>query len=178
MHMTILHRSGFEIQYPISIPPIIRGLITVSPQCNVMRFRLSNVHVLSAADIESGFLALPWSSFSRDAFAKNNSSIPIVDQSRFNWRCTIQFGQEYNRMICKIGGDWKAICVLRNFRVGHAIKLGISGEGGADVVYLRHTPLQCTHTSYIHTSSNGVNEKFVYQVNHYFMRCPTKKEST
>lgn len=56
MHMTILHRSGFEIQYPIGIPLIIRGLITVSPQCNVMRFRLSIVHVLSAADIESGFL--------------------------------------------------------------------------------------------------------------------------
>lgn len=121
--------------------------------------------------------ALPWSSFSWDAF-KNNSSITIVDHSRFNWRCTIQFGQEDYRMICKIGGDWKAICVLRNFRVGHAIKLDISGEGGADVVYLRHTPLQCTHTSYIHPSSSGVNEKFVYEVNHYFMRCPTKRGST
>jgi hypothetical protein len=59
---------------------------------------------------------LSWSSFCRDAFLLNNTLITIVDQGKFNWKCTMQFGEEDNRMVCKIGGDWRAMCLAQVWR--------------------------------------------------------------
>lgn len=115
---------------------------------------------------------ISWSDFCKDAFAKKNNVITIVDQSKFNWKCTMQFVEEDNRLVCKIGGDWEAICALRNFVVGHAIKLGVCDDKGSDVVFLRHVPLECTHRCYIRPPSASINEKYVYEVNHYFLSCP------
>lgn len=42
---------------------------------------------------------LSWSDFCKDAFAKKNNLITIVDQSKFNWKCTMQFVEEDNCLV-------------------------------------------------------------------------------
>jgi len=86
----------------------------------------------------------------------------------------MQFNKKDKRLVCKIEGDWRTICVMRKFRVGHAIKLGVYGEMGSNVVFLRHVPLECTHAYYIRPPSPNETEKYVYQVNYYFVRCPVR----
>ena len=115
---------------------------------------------------------MSWSNFCRDAFGQKNDIITIVDQSRFRWKCTMQFVEEEGRLVCKIGGEWKFICDLRGFKVGHAVKLGVTAEMGSDVVYLRHVPLECIHSCYVRPPNAAINEKYVYQVKHYFLQCP------
>jgi len=121
---------------------------------------------------------MAWSDFCRHALLKNENRITIVDEGKFHWKCTMQFVEQDNRLVCKIGGDWKAICVRRNFRVGHAIKLGVCGDRGSHIVFLAHVPLACIHTNYVRPPKVNLTENYVYQINHFFLSCPLKMHET
>ena len=56
MLMTLRNRSGMDIEYPVTNPPTVSRLSLPVVECSRMRFRCSSVHILSKADIESGFL--------------------------------------------------------------------------------------------------------------------------
>jgi len=56
MHMTIKDRSGVEVDYPNNCLPPVSKMITPSDGSVVMRFYRTFFHILTASDIDSGYL--------------------------------------------------------------------------------------------------------------------------
>lgn len=78
-------------------------------------------------------------------------------------------------IFCRIGGDWKPLCIARKLTKGYAIKLAVTDNSRSGVLHIRYAPLNCVHRGFVR-SRNAVDARHVYRVNHYFADCPLKQK--
>ncbi|XP_045814775.1 uncharacterized protein LOC123908244 [Trifolium pratense] len=91
---------------------------------------------LSAYDITTKFLMVPYEEFGEKAFKKKMTTIEIVDDSGNIWKCIIICGSfQYKHY--KIGGEWKRLVAARRIDVGDMIKLHCDVLGKDDHLYIK-----------------------------------------
>ena len=96
--------------------------------------------------------------------------LTVLDYMGNAWKCDLSFIKGEDMVYCRIGGDWRHICNAIRLIEGYAVKLIVTEAKDNTVVTLKHVPLQCTH--WINVKPDYcVGRKYIYQVNHYFMRC-------
>jgi hypothetical protein len=92
---------------------------------------------------------LPWVGFCKSALPTKETEIKIVDYLGFAWRCSYRIVEAENDLVCKIGGEWGALCKARRLVQDHPLKLAVTQEAENKIVYLRHVPIPCSHKDLI-----------------------------
>ncbi|KEH16803.1 hypothetical protein MTR_0091s0090 [Medicago truncatula] len=162
MHMIIKDKSGLEVDYPNNgLPPILKRLIPSEGRM-VLQFYRTNVHLLTASDVNSGYLVLPWFGFCEDAMPKTATRLSIIDHYGNVWKCEMVFMKVRNTVFCRIGGQWSLLRAARNLMKGHAIKLAVTGDSRNGILHIRHVPLQCVHRGFTR-SATTTESRYVYQ---------------
>ncbi|AES59654.2 kinesin motor domain protein [Medicago truncatula] len=92
----------------------------------VMRFYRTFVHILTASEIDYGYLVVPWFGFGEDALPTTVTQLSIIDHYGNIWKCDMIFIRMENTIFCRIGGDWRLLSAARRLVKGHAIKLVVT----------------------------------------------------
>lgn len=117
--------------------------------CSSLVFCATSVIILTASDVNSGFLALPWLGFCQSALPTKETEIKVVDYLGFAWKCSFRIVEAENELVFKIGGGWGSLCKARRLLENHPLKLAVTHEAENKVVYLRHVPIPCKHQDII-----------------------------
>ncbi|GAU23261.1 hypothetical protein TSUD_281540 [Trifolium subterraneum] len=115
MSITVLTRWGSEVKYPLNVPPLKRLLVNGSdasgvgssasdtsfnPRLYPKCFARSYFKEMTAYDVDSGILILPWYAFGESAFANVYSDLVLEDYTGAQYKCHLKFGVDASGEFC------------------------------------------------------------------------------
>ena len=110
---------------------------------------------------------LPWNGFCENALTSDNHELTIIDWFGCTWKCHME-RHDGPPMICRIQGEWRAICKARCLVEGVTLKFGARKPSANTIVYIKISPFIGVRTTLVApTRTEGY--KAFYQAEQYFM---------
>jgi len=85
----------------------------------------------------------------RRSLPSEDTEIKVVDYLGFGWNCSFQIVEEDNGLVCKIGGQWVALCRARRLGANNPLKLAVTQVSDNKIIYLRYVRIPCKHRDII-----------------------------
>ncbi|MCH81821.1 hypothetical protein A2U01_0002614, partial [Trifolium medium] len=152
LNISLTTRWGTDVKYPFHDPPLSHmltrtdsdpklGSSTLLRSCNgpvlPRSFVCSYLKKLTAYDVESGILVLPWYGFGESAFAFTFSDLVLVDHTGARYPCSINFGVDaQGELACKVFGGWADLCRGHRLVQGDKVRFAVNEPAHNYVMYV------------------------------------------
>ncbi|MCH82105.1 hypothetical protein A2U01_0002902 [Trifolium medium] len=183
--ITINDRFGNEVVYPSTSPRIKRYLSRESseacsssankgssdnfPFMSIPSLFLHNkLTQLTASDVTSGVLTLPWLGFCHKALPNKPSELTFVDYCGNAYKVNLSFAEDGNMQLAKFSGGWADLCKEDRLVEGMMLRLAVTQPLDNKIVYVRAVPRIAVRTTMLQGLQDGRHVPF-YMTERYFI---------